>query len=392
MNIFRIVKKELDKIFKFPRQILTTLVLPGLLIFLIYTFLGVGVDASMKEEADAITIIHVINSPESLDSVYESVGTLKIELKKSTVEELEDLKDLVIAKEIHAILLYDENFDDLIQTDILPNVKILYDSSATNAYLVMERAQIVVAMQRGIIYEELNIDPNIFNIIPEKVEPEEKGSAVMLAMILPMLLMSFIFASALSTGSDAIAGEKERGTLATLLLLPIKRSHIIIGKTISTSTITIISALSSFLGIMASWPFAKSIFAVDGDINFNYGAGEIIGLVVMLLLIALLASSILLIISTLAKNIKEATTLAMPIYIAAIIVPIITMFQSGEVSSKLVYFIPLYNTILGLKAIISLNFDLVNFLLILGSTLVYIALFIFILIKMFKSEKVLYSK
>lgn len=391
MNIFKIIKKELDKIFKFPRQIFTTLILPGFILFVIYAFIGTGIENMVKEEENTASIIHVINAPESLDIVFSTAKKHNVELVISQASELESLKQLILDGQIQAVLLYDENFDANINKDPLATVKILYDSSNTNALVVFERAQTIISIQQGYLYQELEIDPHIFNVEQVYVQPEEKGTAVMLAMILPMILMSFIFANALAIGSDAIAGEKERGTLATLLMLPIKRSEIIIGKIISTSTITVLSAFSSFLGLVLSLPFAKSMFAIEGAIS--YGVLDIVGLVVILLLIALLASTILLIISTIAKNIKEATTLAMPIYIAAIIIPILTMFSTGSAPTpKGMYLIPIYNTILGLKEILSFNFDLVNFLLILGSSAIYIVVFVVILVRMFRSERVLYSK
>ena len=256
----------------------------------------------------------------------------------------------------------------------------------------MERAQTIIGLQQKYIYEDLDIDPNLFNVGFEKLESDQESVGSILAMILPMMVMSFIFASALGVGSDAIAGEKERGTLATLLMLPIKRSNIIIGKIISTSTITVLSALSSFIGLFAAMPFAKAMFALGDNATISYSAMDIIGLIVILLLIALLASSILLIFSTLAKNIKEASTMALPVYIAAIISPLLTMFTTGGSSSKIVYLIPVYNTILGLKDILSFNFDIINFFIILGSSVLYISIIVFVLVRMFKSEKVLYSK
>ncbi|MFA7435267.1 MAG: hypothetical protein WC006_02755, partial [Bacilli bacterium] len=65
---------------------------------------------------------------------------------------------------------------------------------------------------------------------------------------------------------------------------------------------------------------------------------------------------------------------------------------TGGSSSKIVYLIPVYNTILGLKDILSFNFDIINFLIILGSSVLYISIIVFVLVRMFKSEKVLYSK
>ncbi|MFA7435045.1 MAG: ABC transporter permease, partial [Bacilli bacterium] len=218
MNIFRIVKKELDKIFKFPRQIITAFILPGLLLFLIYAFIGVGLSSVMEEGEEQASIIYVINSPESLESIYSIASSLKVDLRKEDVSELNNLKQAVLNEEIAAVIVYDEDFDNNIQKSPLPKVSVFYVSTASNAYAVMERAQTIIGLQQKYIYEDLDIDPNLFNVGFEKLESDQESVGSILAMILPMMVMSFIFASALGVGSDAIAGEKERGTLATLLM------------------------------------------------------------------------------------------------------------------------------------------------------------------------------
>lgn len=389
-NAFKVVKKELDKIFKFPRMIFTSLVLPGLMLFLIYAFIGAGFNSFVGETVEHISQIYVVNFPESLKFAYNLADEMKITIYEMPEEKLEELKERVQNNEIDAIIFYEKDFDAKVNTENLPVVEIYYNNSSSYSSSASNKAHSIISLQQQNFFEELGINPHIFEMKLENVEEEAKANASIIAMILPMLIMSFIFASALGIGTDAIAGEKERGTLATLLMLPVKRSEIIFGKIISTSTLTVLSAFSSFIGIIASLPFSKSIFAIEGDIT--YSVFEILGLVVILLLIALFASTVLLIISTLAKNIKEASTMAMPIYIAAIISPMISMFSNTASTSKTLYFIPIYNTILGLKEILGLNFNLINFLIILGSSLVYIALFVYILVRLFKSERVLYSK
>lgn len=69
--------------------------------------------------------------------------------------------------------------------------------------------------------------------------------------MLPMLLMIFLFTGCMSVAPESIAGEKERGTIATLLVTPVKRSHIAIGKIIALSIIALLSGISSTLGIRA---------------------------------------------------------------------------------------------------------------------------------------------
>lgn len=389
-NSFRVVKKELDKIFKFPRMIFTSLILPGLILFLIYAFMGAGINSMIDDTIEEESKIYVVNFPDSLEFVFEVDLDMNFEIIKAEDGELEELKQKVLDGEIDAIMYYDKDFDDLVNTETLPKVEVLYDSTSTTSGSASNKALTIISIHQQVLYDKFGINPQIFTLESKTIEDESQSGALILAMLLPTIIMTFIFASALGIGTDAIAGEKDRGTLATLLMLPVKRSEIIVGKIISTSTLTILSALSSFIGLLASLPFSSSIFGLEGGVN--YGVLEIVGLVVILLLIALFASTVLLIISTLAKNIKEASTMAMPIYIIAIISPFISIFALNDPSSKLVYVLPIFNTISTLREILSFNFNLVNFIITFGSSIAYITLFIFILIRLFKSERVLYSK
>jgi len=388
-NAFRIVKKELDKIFKFPRTIFTTLILPGLLLFSIYGFIGLGLKSVGTEPEEYKSIIYVINAPNSLNFAFSDDLDLDVDLINGFNDKISEYKQWLLDGTIDAIIYYDEDFDNLVNNQKIPSVEVFYDESATNSTEAANKAYSLIMMQQQILYEKLGINPNIFNLNTTNLQKEDKVNASILAMVLPMIIMSFIYANALGIGSDAIAGEKERGTLATLLMLPIKRSEIIIGKIISTSTLTVLSALSSFIGLVASLPFSKSMFAIEGNISYTFI--DILCLVIILLLIALTASTILLITSTLAKSIKEASTMALPIYILAILSPFISMIIFDK-PDKIMYFIPIFNTIIGLKEILSLNFDFMNFLFIFLSSISYIAIFIVVLVRLFKSERVLYAK
>lgn len=239
----------------------------------------------------------------------------------------------------------------------------------------------------------MEIDPNIFAYVGESVYEEDRSGGTFLAMILPILILSFIFSSAMGIGTDAIAGEKERGTLAKLLLLPIARNDIIIGKILSTTVLTILSALSSFLGIIASLPFLKTLFAMDGGtMEISYSAGDVLLLLGILVLLAALASTLLLLSSTIARTVKEASAFATPLFIAVMVLPMMTMFSDKSSVSRGVYLIPIYNFIIVLKDLLSFNLDIVNYLLTAGSSLVVITALVLVLVKLFKSEKILYTQ
>jgi sodium transport system permease protein len=109
-------------------------------------------------------------------------------------------------------------------------------------------------------------------------------------------------------------------------------------------------------------------------------------------MLATLASSLLLVTSTIAKTIKEATAYAMPVFLAVMILPMMTMFSGASKTGQHMYLIPIYNFVMIIKDLLSSDFNVINYLLVIGSSLVTIVLLIFILIKLFKSEKVLFAQ
>ena len=75
-----------------------------------------------------------------------------------------------------------------------------------------------------------------------KLQDDSKAGGKMLGMVLPYIISILLCAGAMSLGSDSIAGEKERGTMATMLVLPVKRSHIVYGKLLALMTLSAMTA------------------------------------------------------------------------------------------------------------------------------------------------------
>jgi len=396
-NIKGIFKKEIDKVFKFPRTIFTTLLLPGFIIFIVYFAIGQAVGSSLKKVQEHESIIYLIEAPQSFYDAAEVARNIpefgKFTFQEKNLNDLDALKDEIKEGKADAVVVFDADFDNKISGNQKPQVRIYYDESFNNSSVALNRIQTILEIQKDDYLRDMEIDPNIFAYVGESVYEEDRSDGTFLAMILPILILSFIFSSAMGIGTDAIAGEKERGTLAKLLLLPIARNDIIIGKILSTTVLTILSALSSFLGIIASLPFLKTLFAMDGGtMEISYSAGDVLLLLGILVLLAALASTLLLLASTIARTVKEASAFATPLFIAVMVLPMMTMFSDKSSVSRGVYLIPIYNFIIVLKDLLSFNLDIVNYLLTAGSSLVVITALVLVLVKLFKSEKILYTQ
>ena len=109
-------------------------------------------------------------------------------------------------------------------------------------------------------------------------------------------------------------------------------------------------------------------------------------------MVSLIASSVFLLASTLAKSTKEATTYAMPAYIIAMVVSMMTIFDTSMPSNILPYCIPLYNLTIGIKGVLLNQINSLQILLISSSTIVCFIGITFLVTKLFKSEKIMFSK
>lgn len=281
----------------------------------------------------------------------------------------------------------DSNFDDVINEKEkgTTNVQIYTHSKNEFSPVIGEIISEIINLK----FASLNEYQVSFNTLDVALETEQNSS--MLAIIAPMLIMTFIFAGALSIGADSIAGEKERGTISTMMMAPITKDQIILGKIIAAIILTIISSICSFIGLMASLSNYLAAFG-DSTINFNMSIGPVCELLVIIILISLIAVSLFLVASTFAKSTKEATMYAMPIYLIGIISGVFTMFSTSLPTNIIPYIIPIYNLTIALKGIFMDELTFKYFIVIFVSNLIYFFAILKVVKQMFKSEKIMFSR
>ena len=171
---------------------------------------------------------------------------------------------------------------------------------------------------------------------------KEDVSASFITMLLPFIVIVFLFSGCMAIAVESIAGEKERGTIATLLVTPTKRSDIAIGKILALSITALFSATSSFIGLIASLP--KLMVGVEFSMEM-YGIGTYLAVFAIIITTVLLFTVLLSLVSAFSKTVKEATTYAMPIMIINMLVGISSMVKNGATTNNLLYMIPIYNSV-----------------------------------------------
>jgi sodium transport system permease protein len=188
---------------------------------------------------------------------------------------------------------------------------------------------------------------------------------------------------------ESIAGEKERGTIATLLVTPIKRYELAVGKIVSITVIALASSLSSFIGTIASLP--KMMAGESLNASLKYSVGSYFQILLVILSLVIVIVSVLGCISAFSKSIKEAGSYSTPLMIVAILVGITSMFSSGS-SPWYFYLIPLYNGVRCLTDILTFSPNIIGLIIAVLSNFAYAVAFGFLLVKMFNSEKVMFQR
>ncbi|MEQ1935632.1 MAG: ABC transporter permease subunit, partial [Fimbriimonadaceae bacterium] len=152
---------------------------------------------------------------------------------------------------------------------------------------------------------EIAADPLL--LVENEVVVGKKGSAgAFLIQMLPYLIIIWAFFGGMAIVSDLVAGEKEKLTLETLLISPVKRSQIAIGKFLALSTISFSSCMSAMLGvlIMSKLKIGATQKLMEGGLGF--GLAEILAVIGTLIPLVCFLAALMIAISAYAKNMREA--------------------------------------------------------------------------------------
>lgn len=377
--VLTIIKKEFMRFFGDRRLLLTTLLLPGIVLYAVYSALGAVFANAMQDSS--VPVAYVRNMPESLGEAIDEI----FDLRDTDLTD-EEIKSQLVEGDADIFIIFPENFDDLTVGSDVPDVSIYYNSAQTSSSLAYSS---VVALLDA--YEQSIA--NVFNINSGSdrydLADSSDVSANILSMIVPMVLIMLLLSGCVAVVLESIAGEKERGTIATLLVTPIKRSYFAIGKILSLSVIAVLSGISSFLGLILSLPNLMGGMEVDFSLA-AYGVLDYFGLFLVVMSTVLVLVSLLAIVSAYAKSVKEANGLIVPVMIIAVICSLVSMFVASPPMG--LYFIPVLNSALCISTLMAGTFGIVPFLITMGINIVCAALLAVLLGAIFNSEKIMFNR
>lgn len=359
-------------------------------------------DKIMEDQAKQ-TVKIVLSGEDNSPQLSEM---LKSREKLEIVSISGDAREAVKEEEIDAAVVIPEDFQEKIKNQESASIDLIIKSTNTKSVNVMNILTAVITefdnqvLQRR--FSEQNIDLKILSkvsILPEDVATEKETGGFVLGFLIPLFIVMWSIVGGQYTAIDVSAGEKERKTLESLLLTSVKRRDIVFGKFLAVSSVALVSVIIAIGSFYAALIYAGGFGPMDTTgsgtagsvvVNFSIEPQAILLLLAVSVFLILMFSAIILSISIFAKSFKEAQNYIGPSYLV-VILPVVLVNSIPGFEPTLWYFaIPAVNATLLFKEVLMGTYDFGHIFLTTGSLIIYSVIAIFLAVKIYSKEGVLF--
>jgi len=369
----------------------------------------------VEKEKKEVYNVEIVRMPQNLENLEKdkSLNIKRIDSQSVKSDDkleviVNNAKEKIMTEKLDAVVIFPENFDKkvseysvLSSKDLPANVEIYYSSeynNSDNAYgYINDRLndyesaisnKFDINREGNKLASDKKDNDSKYNLSENK---EDASVKKIFSSLLPLLVVMLVFSGANAAATESIVGEKERGTMATLLVTPVKRSSIALGKILSLSIIAVISGLSSFLGIILSLP---KLMMADDNLSFTstYGTKDYVLLIIIICSAACLFTSLVAIVSCFAKNVKDAQTALAPMTMVIAGISFAPALFDGMTDKLGLFAIPILNIIIVINKIFSGTYRNIEIIVTVISTVVCVALLSMFLGKLFNNEKIIFDK
>src|SRR3984893_15276707 len=396
-NIGIVYRKELTEALRDRRTLISTLLVPLLLFPLLsvgFGALAVTLVKKAEEETPKVMLLGGADSPAVLKALRTSK---KIEVVPATP----DWKEKIINKEIRAAIAIPGGFEASLAEQNPQTIKIYKYKGELKSSISADTVESTLKSYRDKVIES-RLDANHvpssiltpFHIKQDNVAPLEKVGGAAFGGIIGYMVILLCLTGGMYPAMDLTAGEKERGTMETILSSPISRLDLVLGKFLLVLSTTLVTAALSVISMGASFWAMGQLHAFDGagseaaSLQLRISPTTALSIFVMVLPVAVLFSAVLLAVSLFAKSYKEAQSYITPMMVF-VIVPAVAAMLPIDLTAKLAL-VPVLNASLLCKELVTGTYHWNYIAIIFLSTSVYAAAALFFAVKLFQREDVLF--
>lgn len=378
-NTKNILKKELRRTFRDKKSLLMMLLVP---IIIPAFIIGMAAFYNMMgdknpEEYNKIGFVYELTEEEKAIA-----NELKIDVINGTEDELKEMYknkdiDLYITKENNTYTINSNNSQNAMYAETLANTYFEALQNIAQAQILTEHN-----INAAEFFTIINVD--------RKVVEEESMMGSMLKSYGFLFCIMAITIAASYPATDTTAGEKERGTLETLLTFPIKARDIIVGKFLCVSISSIITGILSFALSIVSLNIVQNSFEMFKGGGITYNVPTILCGIALIIAYGILISGISIAVASKSKTFKEAQSSLTLVMFLSFFPGMICSMISVKTTLGLAL-VPFLNTALIFNDATTGVFNITNIAATFVSSIIYIAIVLYVIIKQYKSEKVLFS-
>lgn len=387
--------KELREVLRDRRVLFSTIVSPLLLTPLLIWGIGMMVQ-QRQESARTVVIPAGVVAPrggaEFIAAMKEDGFTVQ------TFERREQAEAMLRQRRVKVVVLLDEQFDERLHNESSAKVVVLFDPLNESSRDAVQRLKALTDsfsaawVQRRLARRFIGAEfAQPLAVVTQAIETENPVGNLILSIILPYVIVLSAFFGAVSPAFDLVAGEKERGTLEPLLATPASRLQIVWGKFLTVVVVCMMAAIFAMLGMLLAFamPASAHIFTEHAG-KFGLSAPAIGALLITLLPLTVFYSAMLTIISTFARNQKEAQTYLIPLSSLIVLPAVASMFVRTE-SGLWLAAVPVLNSAIIIKQVLTGIVDPTFMLLSLFISCLVAAVTLQIATRLFERETILLS-
>ena len=402
-KIWQVAAKEILSTLRDRRALVSSLLIP--LLILPATMLGLPLALGGLFEREQTTVTEVAVEglaflPADLRAAFEEENVTLIE----TTTPEQDVREGIV----QLALSVPENLTENLETR--EKVSLTLYSKRGNLRSELNAGKLTAAVaefRRTLVAErlsEVGLGPEVLEpIVTETVDASTRAEreSGQFGWLVPFFIAVWTLVGGQMTAIDATAGEKERGTLEALLVAPVGRAEVVVGKFLATLSFGLSAALMAITGYLLSGALLKRLFlpqlgseaeeiaALLGG-SFSVSFSTVILLVISALMLAALIAALLLSIAMFARSFKEAQTYVAPLSFLLIIPVMGLQFADFFSSNPLIYLVPILNAMLLMNDVVKGDVALLPLLLTWGSLLALSALCLDFAYRSFKREGVIF--
>ena len=399
--VLRIAQKEILSTLRDRRAIVSSLLIPLLVLPLVMLGLPLLIGGLFEREQTTVTEVAV----QGLGHLPKELRG-EIEAQSVAFAPVDDPEVAVRERGYAVALAVPQGFERALQGG---QGELTVYSKAGNLRSELSAGKledVISTYQQTLVAErlrEVGLEPSVLEPITvrnEDASSQAERSSGQLAWLIPFFIAVWTLAGGQMTAIDATAGEKERGTLESLLVAPVRRAEVVVGKFLATMTFGLSAALMAILGYVLGGTVLRQLFRLQGEEAqdivsvmggaLNVSAFGVVMLIISALLLAGLIAALLISIAMFARSFKEAQSYVAPLSFVLILPAVGLQFADFFGSNPVLYLIPVLNTLIVMDDLVKGSAEALPLVLTYGSSLAYTALLLDFAFRSFKREGVIF--